>query len=296
MNSNYKNLSVRVKTAAVLLIGVTLALFLASVSQFGCWLLMLLGVTAVSMAAWEFASICSSNVRAVKFWSYLIALALPAIVFLGALSFSTWGESVRAGAMLAGSELKIIICGFFLSVVILFALLCYLARYEIREAELISRESFLGLIHIGLCGALLSALPLHQGGVGALLWLLAVIISNDVAAYFVGSKFQGPKLCVALSPGKTISGGIGALIGSLVLGLALFNLLPGGYGRYGIFAAICLTLLISLFAQSADLAKSFIKRLYNVKDSGTILPGHGGVLDRIDGLLAGSAIVYLWIL
>ncbi len=187
-----------------------------------------------------------------------------------------------------------ILFGFLISSVLIFFYTALRAREDIRYAETISREVFLGLIHVGLFGAFLSALPFKAQGVGSLVWILSVVITNDVAAYFVGSKFQGPKLCVPLSPGKTISGALGALIGALVVGLALFWLFPGGYQRWGVIGAISVTLVVSIFAQAADLLKSFIKRLYNAKDSGTILPGHGGVLDRIDGLLAGAAVLYVW--
>ncbi|MEZ5669198.1 MAG: phosphatidate cytidylyltransferase [Alphaproteobacteria bacterium] len=117
----------------------------------------------------------------------------------------------------------------------------------------------------------------------SLLWLLAVVIANDTLAYGVGRWIGGPKLAPRISPKKTWSGAIGGLAGA---GLA------GGIGgwAFGGDAAILapVGVALAILAQLGDLAESLTKRRVGVKDAGSLIPGHGGFLDRFDGLFAAS--------
>jgi phosphatidate cytidylyltransferase len=123
------------------------------------------------------------------------------------------------------------------------------------------------------------------------LYLLLLIWLADAAAYFAGKRFGSTKLAEAISPGKTVEGVYGALFAA-----ALFAL---GVGLASRFEAIMLTdfvflsLLTVAFSVVGDLFESLAKRVRGVKDSGAILPGHGGVLDRIDSVLAGVAVFYV---
>jgi len=118
-------------------------------------------------------------------------------------------------------------------------------------------------------------------GVDAILFVLGVCIFSDVGGYIIGKSIGGKKL-TTISPNKTISGSLGSFLFSLFpLGIALIffntNNLSGKY--------ILVCLLVSLSCQLGDLIISYFKRLANVKDTGKILPGHGGMLDRIDGII-----------
>lgn len=147
----------------------------------------------------------------------------------------------------------------------------------------------------GLAYAALSALALaairgddHAGLIG-LLFLFAVVWATDILAYFVGRRIGGPKLAPAISPGKTRSGAVGGLIGGIVAGLAVA--IAAGLPNLGVLALVAA--ILSVVSQAGDLFESWIKRRHGVKDSGWIIPGHGGVMDRVDGLVAAAVALYL---
>jgi phosphatidate cytidylyltransferase len=125
-----------------------------------------------------------------------------------------------------------------------------------------------------------------QFGFAAILWLFAVVWGTDVGAYFAGRTFGGPKLWARMSPKKTWSGFIGGILVGVALAalvLSFFSISP----RPGllIFSAV-----IAAISQGGDLFESFVKRRFDAKDAGSIIPGHGGVMDRLDGfLVAGMA-------
>lgn len=123
-------------------------------------------------------------------------------------------------------------------------------------------------------------------GIVGPLWLYGVVWTTDVAAYFTGRALGGPKLWPAVSPGKTWSGAAGGLIGAaLVAGaVAIVGLGPLSTGAAAV--VVLASALASVASQAGDLAESALKRSFGVKDSGRLIPGHGGVLDRLDGFLA----------
>ena len=122
--------------------------------------------------------------------------------------------------------------------------------------------------------------------------MLAIIFAGDTSAYYVGSYLGRHKLSPAISPGKTIEGAIGGLAANLAVGSvgkALFLPdLPWGSG-------ILFFLAVGVAGQMGDLFESEMKRHSNIKDSSGILPGHGGILDRIDALLFASPVAYVFI-
>jgi phosphatidate cytidylyltransferase len=116
------------------------------------------------------------------------------------------------------------------------------------------------------------------------LWLIAVVWATDIGAYLVGRSLGGPKLAPSISPGKTwsgLAGGVGAA-GLAGLGAALLH----GQGR--VAELVAASMVLALVAQVGDLFESSLKRRFGVKDSSDLIPGHGGVLDRVDGLLAAA--------
>lgn len=133
---------------------------------------------------------------------------------------------------------------------------------------------------------LLRASPAY--GLAAILWLFAVVWGTDVLAYFGGRRIGGPKLWPSVSPGKTWSGAVvgavaGALLGSLVAEVAA----PGG-ARF--LPMTMLGLVVSVASQLGDLFESAMKRRAGVKDSSRLIPGHGGLMDRLDGFIVATAV------
>ncbi len=112
--------------------------------------------------------------------------------------------------------------------------------------------------------------------------LLTGCIASDIGGYIIGKKFRGPKL-TRISPKKTISGSIGSLVFCSITIPTIFYFFTNHISFY----LIAVSFLTSVFCQLGDLLFSFLKRKANLKDTGNFLPGHGGVLDRIDGILLG---------
>jgi phosphatidate cytidylyltransferase len=127
-------------------------------------------------------------------------------------------------------------------------------------------------------------------GLWAILFLFAVVWATDIAAYFVGRAVGGPKLAPSISPGKTRSGAVGGAVAAMLAGLAVAALAPSSASPWLIgFAALALSAL----SQAGDLFESAVKRRFGVKDSGWLIPGHGGVMDRVDGLVAAAVALYV---
>ena len=132
-----------------------------------------------------------------------------------------------------------------------------------------------------------------------LVLLFATTILTDTVAYLVGSGIGGKKLCPKISPNKTIAGAIGGLLGSVLGAMAIFFLFALNDGYRAVFVECDISLLTclviglvaSIFVQIGDIFASFVKRKNDAKDYGKILPGHGGVLDRVDGLIISSLVL-----
>ena len=117
-------------------------------------------------------------------------------------------------------------------------------------------------------------------------FILLICIFSDIGGLIFGKTFKGPKL-TSISPNKTISGSIGSIISSLIILFIFINLYNYGIPIYKLFI---LTISISVLSQAGDIFFSYVKRKARVKDTGNLLPGHGGVLDRFDGILIGLPI------
>lgn len=122
-------------------------------------------------------------------------------------------------------------------------------------------------------------------GLGAVLFLFAVVWGTDVAAYFVGRTLGGPKLWPRLSPKKTWSGALGGAAAAMLAGIATAALVGTGMVALAVVAIV-----LSAAAQLGDLMESAMKRRFGVKDSGHLIPGHGGFMDRLDGFMAAVVV------
>lgn len=123
-------------------------------------------------------------------------------------------------------------------------------------------------------------------GFVTVLWLFAAVWTTDTGAYFAGRAFGGPKLAPSISPKKTWSGAAGGTLAGLVASQAVLYFSGIAWHPMHTVAA----LLVIIAAQLGDLLESWIKRYFAVKDAGTLLPGHGGVMDRLDGFLIGALV------
>ncbi|HEY6103420.1 MAG TPA: phosphatidate cytidylyltransferase [bacterium] len=145
----------------------------------------------------------------------------------------------------------------------------------------------LGIAYLATPFAVLVRWRLDLGPQSVLAFLI-VIWANDIAAYFVGLAVGRHKLAPRVSPGKSWEGAAGGLAGGLIAGLLLFSFLGPTRGAAAVWAVI-----VTIVSQGADLFESILKRRAGVKDSGRLLPGHGGVLDRFDGILLACPAGYV---
>lgn len=127
----------------------------------------------------------------------------------------------------------------------------------------------------------------EQGGTPVILWLLAVVVASDVMGYFAGRLLGGPKFWPAISPKKTWSGTVAGWIGAALVAVAFVTTGRGGWGL------VLLSPLVAFAGQMGDIAESWIKRRAGVKDSSSLIPGHGGVLDRFDAVIGAVLAVLL---
>ncbi|MBM08613.1 MAG: phosphatidate cytidylyltransferase [Magnetovibrio sp.] len=126
-------------------------------------------------------------------------------------------------------------------------------------------------------------------GIITIYWLFGLVWFADIFAYFVGRKVGGPKIAPTLSPQKTWAGFLGALIGASIMGFLVAIYL----GKENLWQLTFFSATLGAVSQAGDLLESWFKRRFGKKDMGSILPGHGGLFDRVDGLLAASIVCWL---
>jgi phosphatidate cytidylyltransferase len=121
-------------------------------------------------------------------------------------------------------------------------------------------------------------------GFAAILFLFVIVWLTDSTAYFVGRAMGGPKLMPRVSPNKTWSGAIAGTVASMIGGV----IVASGFGLGGLAAVAIVALVLSVISQVGDLAESAVKRQFNAKDASQLIPGHGGLMDRLDGFVAAA--------
>lgn len=165
------------------------------------------------------------------------------------------------------------------------------SRSDLAEALPACAVSVLSILYIGMLGGALLRLRLDFGAAGAKLvyFLLLVVWLGDAGAYYVGRSLGKHKLSPRVSPKKTVEGGIGGIATSLVTATIIhFTFFP----EFALVHALLCALILSISGVLGDLAESMWKRSAAVKDSGTLIPGHGGFLDRFDSILFTAPILY----
>lgn len=221
----------------------------------------------------------------------LLALAASILIFFEYRSITSTKLPFRVAIFCFGF-LCILWASWFLQDIQTGILICSAGAIVIALWEYLIRKSLWGTL-----GILYAALPfvglcvLRGGNYGMLIILLlfATVWGADTLAYFSGKTFGGPKLAPKISPGKTWAGFFGGVIGACILASALLY-----WFKFPITAlSILFIIMLALLAQIGDLFESGLKRHFGVKDSGKIIPGHGGVLDRIDGLIFACVATFL---
>ncbi len=150
-------------------------------------------------------------------------------------------------------------------------------------------EAAAGLAYAGLSAVTLALLrDDDRQGLWAILFLFAVVWATDICAYFVGRAVGGPKLAPAISPGKTWSGAIGGTVGGIAAGMTV-----AWYVGFAGVVTVLVCLILSVVGQVGDLFESSVKRRHGAKDSSNLIPGHGGVMDRVDALVAAAFAFYV---
>lgn len=146
--------------------------------------------------------------------------------------------------------------------------------------------SLVGIVYLGLAAAMLMFLRDGPDGLTTVLAVLLMVIATDVGAYFAGRTFGGPKIAPKISPSKTWSGLCGGMAASgAAIAALIFALSPGGVPARTLLAYALGGAALAVVAQAADFFESWMKRRAGVKDSSHLIPGHGGLFDRVDGLL-----------
>jgi phosphatidate cytidylyltransferase len=253
----------RVVTAAIALAVFLAALFFLPQQLWALFLLVVLGI-----GSWEWAALASFHGP--------IRAAYTAIVVLSALALYYFAPGFTVGRHSGDLAVYALSCIFWVAVVPFWLAM----RWTTRNPVLLGVAGWIALVPMWLALVRLQATP------WALLLFMSIVWIADTAAYLAGKSFGRNKLAPLISPGKTWEGAFGALAavalyyGVLLLALPQAERYFDGWSGLGLFAAI---LVLSI---EGDLFESWMKRQAGVKDSGQVLPGHGGILDRIDGLTA----------
>ena len=276
-----KNLMVRTLSGRVL-VAVFVGAVLGSQWSFGALLLLILvgGQT-------EFYKLARETGLSPQRW---MGLAVGVLLF--ALNFIVFRQFSRSVTDEAGGAVLYLLLYIGLLLPTLFV--CELFR---RSATPLANlgATLLGVLYVAVPLSLLLYVPVLAGdGVWrpeTVLCYIFIIWANDVFAYLVGMTFGRHRLCERLSPKKSWEGFFGGLAGAVVTGLAAAYALDANYWVWG-----GLALVASLSGVAGDLVESMFKREAGVKDSGQVIPGHGGVLDRFDALLLSAPYVFLYLL
>lgn len=257
MVTKSSNLRMRI-ISALILIPAALAIFYVG----GWWLTGVIGILGLIMLH-EWTTMTEGEAAS-------SLLVLEGIALVAALIMVNLGWPLRA----------------FLFVLISTLLIAIAARLMARQAL----WAGLGILYVSIpCGAILW-LRAAPDGFAWVIWLMVIVWATDIGGYAAGKTIGGPKLAPRVSPNKTWAGLLGgmALAACFSLGLVVFFDLP-----VSLFIAILYGALLAVWAQIGDLVESGFKRHFGIKDSGSLIPGHGGILDRVDGLVFVAPVVAL---
>jgi phosphatidate cytidylyltransferase len=266
----------RVVTAVALIPLVLLLIFEAPF-----WLITPVVASVAELALWEYLALADASDAKTPRIAVMIAVALLFVVVFRRPDF--------LGPLLGALALALfIVCAF---------------RSPLKRVLPDTAYSVFGMLYVGVPLTTLPLLSEQENGPSLLLFLFLVVWAGDIAALYVGRAWGRRKLAPLISPGKTWEGSAASVVGSVSIGLALV-LLAGMLARRNgglstllsfpgsVMGWVALAVVLNVAAQVGDLIESAIKRGAGVKDSGSMLPGHGGMLDRIDALLVAAPVLW----
>jgi phosphatidate cytidylyltransferase len=266
----------RILTALVLIPSVLLLVFLWPSWP---WLFALVVAAVSALAGWEYLGLAQRNGAKPPRVAVLAAILA---LFAGSLEYPDQTAPIFGGLSLG----LLVYCTF---------------RSSIDHMMADAAASIFCLLYVGLTLIAVPALREQTNGPSLVAFLLCVVWAGDIAALYVGRAWGRHKLAPTLSPNKTWEGALGSVAGSLLAAgglLGLEHLFTTQWDKVwlsypeGLWYWLELALLVNVAAQVGDLAESALKRSVGVKDSGSLLPGHGGVLDRIDALLFAAPVLW----
>ena len=289
MGDKLKNFLVRTASGAVLL-GIVLAAIFSGVWGYGA---LLLAVTIIGV--WEFYGLArAKGSEPQRCMGMLMSLALLFAGFISSLHI--YGETDDENVLGLGVSLLLI---FAMLLVITFVI----EVFRNRQTPMYNiATTIMGAVYVALPMAILTILPsllnslIYRGDAWipwVFLFYLLLVWGNDVFAYLVGVTMGKHRMCERLSPKKSWEGFAGGVAGSAAVGAIAASVLGGSYGVW-----IGLAIVVALSSVVGDLIESMFKRDAGVKDSGAIMPGHGGILDRFDALIISApfALIYLYVI
>lgn len=291
------DLKIRVQSALIAVGIVALALLLSWSGVFPKIVLALITLAVVVGGCYEFARCGVAGGQKDQSQALVTFFALasaPIVTFLGGL--------IRNIADITPALARIVIPvdilgGVICAVLIAVAHLMYVARNDLVVSCDLEKSYCMGIPLLALGGGALVGFSWLLQGESLLLFLMLSVFLNDTAAYFVGSKVGGMKLAPAISPKKTVAGALGGLLAGAVVGIFFSKALIGAsWITPHWYGGILVGVILAFAGQLGDLMKSVVKRHYGVKDMGTIMPGHGGIVDRIDGLLMAAPVLLLFLI
>ncbi|MGZ3325575.1 MAG: phosphatidate cytidylyltransferase [Xanthobacteraceae bacterium] len=225
-------------------------------------------------------------------WPFAVLWGLAAMVVLWEWNSLVAGSDQRIVLTTGGASLALaialVLTGHLLAAVIVLAI----STLGVASLAPAKRRTWIaaGVPYAGALGVAPIVLRSDNGeGFLAVIFLFAVVWTTDIAAYFAGRAIGGPRLMPRVSPNKTWSGAIGGTLAAVVVALALAKVTA----LTGLFAIAMLAVILSISAQGGDLFESFLKRRFGAKDSGHLIPGHGGLMDRLDGFVTASVVAAL---
>lgn len=202
----------------------------------------------------------------------------------------TVSMTLIVAACLGSMEVLFLILAMNLMALSMFVLSRFARNHAIFD---IIAKQVLGIVYIPVSLSLLIFIKELEGGTLWFIWLLIVIFANDTGALYSGTFFGKTKLSPSISPNKTVEGSIGGALAGMVAGFIFCQIFFRDWPLS--FTMLPATILLTAAGQIGDLFESAMKRASSIKDSGSILPGHGGMLDRIDGLLLAIPVLYVYL-
>lgn len=178
---------------------------------------------------------------------------------------------------------------FTLAIVMIFTLLWYLFEVVKTRPTVNVAVTVMGFVYVGVLGGFAGLLLSFENGVGLILGVVLCVVGYDIVGYVIGSQFGKTRLAPAISPNKTVEGLIGGMVASIVVAVVIVNRITPWND---LTDALALGVTVAIMAPLGDLCESMVKRDLGVKDFGTLLPGHGGILDRFDAILFCLPAVY----